>query len=450
MELLRAREREFDEIKESELTRKWKNALSNVFSECKAVKPLEWVETEVFFSVDKKSKVPFSIECIKLLFPLYVSGVGNTLTRVERLLAIPSAITTKKGYLQWLLDVEGTELDGWSALTELINDVFTWLRSGSRGVGMPIFVQSKHEPIKLKKIAKGQHRSIQYPFFLVSFIERVFSSWIENTREGLRLRTVDDLMARHDSDHLSTWMAGATNAKVAYFLSKHKGERDYLHSYDVTAWDRSLNRIIIAHLFNTVVRDETLAVAFANGYCGSGSYIVGDSMLAFKSLTTLWCSGINLTLAGNCLMHSSLLRVFRLVGIVQGDDGVLIAPKDTDLNPFFNSVGMKLKQVEVSENFCDFCSEGYHFSNGSCRIIVDIKRQINKAAASGKDFPSALNGILSSLIATTNRMNQEEEIPSDWNATDAASLRATLDGVDFSVSFHDVVLPLLNKLLADH
>lgn len=398
-----------------------------MWNECLAIKPDTYVDTEMYYAERFSAEIS-DVRVLKEFFPLYVSSVGDTITRIGVIFpSFPTErVTTKKGLLRWMDE----DVSRWVIFSVFVGEVLVWLRrEANPGVGMPLYANPKHEPIPAKKINAGQHRSIQYPIFVVSMIERYFSSWIQTIDGVPRLRSVDDLMAMHGSlaSHTTTWLSGSTAVKTRDFVAARASKGALISSLDVSGWDRSLDRRVILHLFSSVIRDKRVAVSCANGYCGDGTYIIDNQMFAFIGDVTLWCSGCNLTLAGNCLMHAGLLRSMGLIGVVQGDDAILIsAGTEQEIVSSYAKFGLKLKQVDQSETTFNFCKDDFVLNGGKWFFVPAVAKKIDKIAAAEKDHYRSLTGIFNSLAAELNRFEQPDPSMEEINRITPLSTRLWL------------------------
>jgi len=117
----------------------------------------------------------------------------------------------------------------------------TWVGLKRPGYPVVVHVYGKWQPVLLKKLRKGRHRTIQMPDWTYSIIETVYSSF---EKDG-RLFSSDDVFAlhRHTLDSKYYWMLGAD---LGLELSKI---REPVVDYDVSGWDKSLQMTVVESFF---------------------------------------------------------------------------------------------------------------------------------------------------------------------------------------------------------
>lgn len=250
---------------------------------------------------------------------------------------------TKAGYLLWCK--ERPEEGGLSKLLEGVGSAEVALRS-TGGVGLPIRVFSKDEPISMKKALEGRHRVICMPEWPCNIVEHLYSSWVV----GERLFTFDDVVSETNCYRAGgRWCFGSDVAATLWELPMRN-----TIDYDVKAWDRSLPYDVVLAFYSTAVFDPVIARALCVGQNSRGYYYLGGNYYKLPPGVCAWCSGSPKTLSGNSLIHAALLESGNIQGVVMGDDGCAWDCGVDDITSLFSDVGMVLKEVRPVIGY-DFC-----------------------------------------------------------------------------------------------
>lgn len=383
----------------------WKIGVSRVVEELLAAKPLSWKPLEA---------LPRS-EAVELIFRQMAKKGGKSLGKADRLFKKYDGGKGKNAFISFLdKDKDG---ERWKIIAGRVNDLADWCRETARqgkpGKGMYLACMGKNEPYKKKKLDQGRHRSIQFPEWCMSALQRLYCDWYEDVDVGLpterkEVRTVDDLMALFDRESKCDirWMAGGDARKVCGWA--HQQDAGCLFaSYDVEGWDRSLDPDVVEHLFQCLIRDPAIASSLAFGMCKDGCYHVGNVLIALPDGSFVWCSGNLLTLAGNCLMHQGLLRALGLKGIVQGDDGVIAygSASSADVPALFARAGLKLKECVFSAEHFNFCKVDFYPKVSEC--VLKINDMMDKVRAGhGKKVRRGFLGLCAGLHALSAALPQ--------------------------------------------
>lgn len=249
-----------------------------------------------------------------------------------------------------------------------VDEVHRWLASDMLvpGEGMPLKVFGKQEPMPLKKVLEGRHRTIQMPDWTVLIVECAYEAWVK-----------DGILYNNDSVFSLTRVGGEIGGGLHVVGSDMLKElpaisklfRGQVIDYDVKHWDRSLHSSVVDTLYEVFVgrgsaSSKRVAKNLAGGICQNGTYIVGRDMYRLPPGCCAWCSGSLLTLSGNSHAHDCLLEEIGAFGIVCGDDGNVDSATISKeaLSEAFRSVGLQLKSIEINA--------GLHF----CKMRVEDER----------------------------------------------------------------------------
>lgn len=252
-------------------------------------------------------------------------------------------------------------------------DVYQWLKLGD-GAGMPLTVIGKDEPVKLKKLLEGRHRTIQFPDWTVLTVEMAHSLFTNGEDE---YKTLDDVMATvTDPTGVKFHHALGHDTLLTVKLLAHSKKKDEKYVfYDVKAWDRTLPWPVIIALYEETIGNRKVARALAEGMCGQGVYWLEGVGYTLPSGVAAWCSGALKTLSGNSTIHGAFLTMLGLSGVVMGDDGLVLSstPESTleAIKEGFTKAGMQVKPgsegYSDKAEFCSISIEGHELS-------VDTKR----------------------------------------------------------------------------
>lgn len=272
---------------------------------------------------------------------------------------------TKAGYLRWC--EEHPEGGGMERLSDDVDLAEAALRS-TGGVGLPIRVFSKDEPISMEKALEGRHRVICMPEWPCNIVEHLYSSWVV----GDRLFTFDDVVSETNCYRAGNrWCFGSDVAVTLWSLPMRS-----TIDYDVKAWDRSLPFSVVRAFYDTAVFDPVISLSLCVGQNSRGYYFLGGNYYKLPVGVCAWCSGSPKTLSGNSLIHSALLECGGISGIVMGDDGCAWDCSVSDVSDLFASVGMVLKEVRPVRGY-DFCK----LRRDEDGIEVDAKAIMDKCVS---------------------------------------------------------------------
>jgi len=303
----------------------------------------------------------------------------------------------------------GESIEKWAYFLQFIDRVHGWMISdASKGCsGMPVMVFGKHEPIPVKKVLKGKHRTIGMPDWSVLVIETAYNMWLTPEDTYCNYDHVYAQARRGNGWGINTHHLYGGNTVLE--MPKVEKELGECYDYDVEAWDRSLPEQVIVQLFKSLIggrgaNSDKIALSIALGINKNACYVIGDECWSLPEGTVAWVSGQLLTLTGNSHMHSSLLNAIGAVGIVCGDDGNVATTSITQekLVEGFADVGLRLKKISVQPglNFCKIrCVNGI--------VQADIPAIVKKMAAKrGYDSGDVCGDALLTILKFANQSGE--------------------------------------------
>lgn len=247
---------------------------------------------------------------------------------------------------------------------ESIDKVYLWLhtKQDTPGKGMPLYTIGKGEPVPLKKLMVGKHRTIQMPDWTVLICEHALSSFVDDCG---RYFSWDDVMAITRYRDTNSKFGHSLGSDILREAPSMFGGWTKVIDYDVQQWDRSLPSPVIEAIYATMLHTAHPEVIrnLCWGLCGNGTYVIaGVGCYLLPEGAIMWCSGALKTLSGNSLAHDALLRVLGWHGVICGDDANLnVSPgsvnEDLTVEKViaeFGRVGLTLKDCEVLDaaKFC--------------------------------------------------------------------------------------------------
>lgn len=208
----------------------------------------------------------------------------------------------------------------------------------------------KFEPVPIKKLASGRHRSIHSPGPVINIVEIMASHFV---KDGVLYR--HDQVASVESVRIAMgnhWVIGKSPKEVHGILSASYAAG--ASSYDISGWDRSLPMDVIESFFRHFVGSK--GVTLGTGYCGRGIFQVGCSFYRLPSQYAAWASGSMKTLFGNTMIHCALLRTLDVGSFhVQGDDCIFSCCIDgPKLISRIAEVGLEARDFKTGDEV-EFC-----------------------------------------------------------------------------------------------
>lgn len=214
---------------------------------------------------------------------------------------------------------------------------------------IPVKIILKDEVMKTSKLMDGRSRSIGMPDWTAVVVEAAISSYVkDNVLYGLDYLLPS--LGRFSAKPIGHWALGVD---LLDHLARVPGP---VIDLDVTGWDKSMEMSVIVELYLGLCSNSTIATNLAHGYNGRGVYLVGNELVTLTAPNAAaWCSGSPKTLSGNSIMHSALLHLIKLDGVVQGDDANIFVLGTSESSP-----PSLFKPLHALES-CPTC-EGYNHS----------------------------------------------------------------------------------------
>lgn len=233
------------------------------------------------------------------------------------------------------------------------------------------FVQTvvlKDEPVKLKKLSEGRHRTVGAPDWVIQAVD-MRCCMFEKDGKFYSLDFVMSRVKKFSMNGRTVNYAGVETPieSVEFLLQSQKGGST---DGDVKGWDRTIPIEVISTMYCALF-GSSIGDVFARGLCGEGLYKIGGNVLRWISPTVAFCSGCLRTLTGNSIINAALAyRCGARKASVKGDDMVLLGGDYTAaVMQVYGDVGLtvqELRYIPTGASFISFDTRSPEFVDIEC------------------------------------------------------------------------------------